>query len=89
MTNYTDLLAQKAVLERQAAELEKQILQARKEERAGVISQLKSMMAEHGLTVDDLGGKSPKAKESASKGRTVAAKYRDVDADRKLSHFFG
>ena len=78
MTSYTDLLAQKATLERQAAELEKQLQQARKEERSGVIAQIKSLMAEHGLTADDLAGKLGKApKESANKGKTVAPKYRD------------
>ena len=78
MTSYTDLLAQKATLERRAAELEKQLQQARKEERSGVIAQIKSLMAEHGLTADDLAGKLGKApKESANKGKTVAPKYRD------------
>lgn len=80
-TNYTDLLAQKAALERQAAELEKQLSQARKEERSGVIAQIKTLMAEHGLTAADLEGKvrsagGPKEKSSTA-GRTVAPKYRD------------
>jgi DNA-binding protein H-NS len=79
--SYSDLLAQKAALDRQAAELEKQLAQARKEERSGVITQIKSLMAEHGLTVEDLAGKVAKAgkapKESANKGRTVAPKFKD------------
>lgn len=78
MTSYTDLLAQKATLERQAAELEKQLQQARKQERSGVINQIRALMAEHGLTADDLAGKSGKApKESANRGKTVAPKYKD------------
>ncbi|RZI83433.1 MAG: H-NS histone family protein [Rubrivivax sp.] len=79
MSNYQDLLAKKAALEKQSAELEKQLQDARRAERAGVISQVKSLMAEHGLTLADLGsgkaagGKAP----SASAGRKVAPKYRN------------
>ncbi len=78
-TSYTELLAQKATLERQAAELEKQLSQARKEERSGVIAQIKALMSEHGLTAADLEGKvkgAAKEKQSTA-GRTIAPKYRD------------
>jgi DNA-binding protein H-NS len=81
MSNYQDLLAKKAALEKQSAELDKQLQDARRAERAGVIAQVKSLMAEHGLTVADLGtgkaggsGKAP----SASAGRKVAPKYRNT-----------
>jgi DNA-binding protein H-NS len=73
MANLADLIAQKAALEKQIAE-------ARREARAGAIAQIKSLMAEHGLTMADLGGKSPAPGVSASpsrKGRKVPAKYRD------------
>lgn len=76
MSSYQDLLAQKAALEKQAAELEKALSDARRTERAGVINQIKSLMAEHGLTAADLGGKPGKA-PSASAGRKVAPKYRN------------
>jgi DNA-binding protein H-NS len=76
MSNYQDLLAKKAALEKQSAELDKQLQDARRAERAGVISQVKSLMAEHGLTLADLGGKTGKA-PSASAGRKVAPKYRN------------
>jgi len=80
-TNYSDLLAQKAALDRQAAELEKRLAQARKEERSGVVTQIKSLMAEHGLTIADLevrGRSTGGAKERTSTaGRTVAPKYKD------------
>lgn len=78
MTTYQSLLAQKAALEKQTAELEKQLNEARKADRAGVISQIKQLMADHGLTPDDLGGKAGKEKKtSANAGKTVAPKYKD------------
>lgn len=80
MSNYQELLAQKAALEKQAADLEKQLVDARRAERAGVIAQIKSLLAEHGLTVADLGlkpGKSPAATGSSTAGKKVAPKYRN------------
>ncbi len=79
MSNYQDLLAKKAALDKQTLELEKQLQDARRAERAGVIAQVKSLMSEHGLTVADLGGKIGKGDKapSASAGRKVAAKYRN------------
>ena len=83
-TNYADLLAQKAALERQTVELEKQLALARKEERAGVIAQIKTLMAEHGLTVADLEAKvrgaGPKKENTSTTGRTVAPKYKDPES---------
>lgn len=81
MSNYQDLLAKKAALEKEAADLEKQLQDARRTERAGVIAQIKSLLAEHGLSVADLGlkaGNTPKAPgTSANAGRKVAPKYRN------------
>ena len=77
MTSYQDLLAQKAALEKQSAEIEKALTDARRAERAGVISQIKSLMSEHGLIAADLGAKPGKA-PSASAGRKVAPKYRNT-----------
>ena len=80
MSNYQDLLAQKAALEKQAAELEKALQEARRAERAGVIAQIKSLLAEHGLTVADLGlqaGGKVAGTPSSSAGRKVAPKYRN------------
>ena len=80
MSSYQDLLAQKAALEKQAADLEKQLHEARRAERAGVISQIKSLLSEHGLTVADLGAGKPGGKApSASAGRKVAPKYRNKE----------
>jgi DNA-binding protein H-NS len=79
MSNYQELLAQKAALEKQAADLEKQLQDARRAERAAVITQIKSLLTEHGLTVADLGLKPGKpAGGSASAGRKVAPKYRNA-----------
>jgi DNA-binding protein H-NS len=79
MSNYQDLLAKKQALEKQAAELEKALQEARRAERAGVIAQIKSLLAEHGLTVADLGLKAggKAAGTSSSAGRKVAPKYRN------------
>jgi DNA-binding protein H-NS len=68
MPKLTDLLTQKAALEKQIAE-------ARREERAGAIAQINALMTEHGLTAADLGGRASKTRKSS--GSKVAAKYRD------------
>lgn len=81
MSSYQDLLAQKAALEKQTAELEKALAAARRAERAGVINQIKSLMAEHGLSVADLGGATGKTTTKAapaSAGKKVAPKYRNA-----------
>jgi DNA-binding protein H-NS len=72
MSNLADLIAQKAALEQQIAA-------ARREARAGAIAQIKSLMAEHGLTLADLGGKAPASTpvKAARKGGKVPPKYRD------------
>jgi len=71
----TDLLAQKAALE-------KQIEQTQRDERQQAISQIKSVMAEHGLTVTDLSGRSaPKTRVT----KKVAAKYRDKTSGQTWS----
>jgi DNA-binding protein H-NS len=68
MPKLTDLLAQKA-------SLDKQIADAQREERAGAIAQIKALMAEHGLTAADISGRSSQPKRPG--GAKVAAKYRD------------
>jgi DNA-binding protein H-NS len=83
MSSYQELLAQKAALDKQAADLEKQLQDARRAERASVIAQIKSLLTEHGLTVADLGlkaggAKAPGTGGNASAGRKVAPKYRNA-----------
>jgi DNA-binding protein H-NS len=72
MSNLADLIAQKAALEKKIAE-------ARREARDSAIAQIRSLMAEHGLTLVDLGSKAPAsvATKGTRKGRKVAPKYRD------------
>jgi DNA-binding protein H-NS len=64
-----ELLARKA-------EIEKQIDDAARNERAEAIAKVKALMAEHGLSVADLGGRGS-AKGARGMGSKVAAKYRD------------
>jgi DNA-binding protein H-NS len=91
MTTYQELIAQKAELDRLQAELDKQIADTLRNERTGVISQIKSLMAEHGISVTDLSssgrpGRPPKI-GIAEPGTTrkVAAKYRDPDTGESWS----
>jgi len=67
MSNLKTLLAQKAALE-------KQIEDAARSERSEAIARVKSLMAEYGLSVADL-GKGGSAKAGGSK---VPAKYRNA-----------
>lgn len=77
MTSYKELLQQRAALEQQ-------INEARRRELSDAVAQVRALVAEHGLTVDDVfpGGKG--ASKSAGKvgsspkaGTKVAPKYRD------------
>lgn len=70
MASLEELLAQKA-------SLEKQILDAQREERSAAIAQVKALMAQYGLTLADLGTRAAATpKRSGSSGK-VAPKYRD------------
>lgn len=70
MTTLATLMAQKADLERQIAEV-------RKSETAAAIAQARAIIAEFGLTETDVFGKSGKSGKAPKTVRTVAAKYRD------------
>lgn len=88
MTTFADLLAQKADLESKSRELEKLLDAARKEDRKAVITQIKTLMAEHGLTVADLestfvgNGRKAKAKKP---GASVPPKYRHPKTGQEWS----
>ncbi len=72
MPTLQELLAQKAALEQQ-------IQQLSSAERAGAIAQVKTLMAQHGLTLADLSsGGISSVKRGPKSGGTVAAKYRDA-----------
>jgi DNA-binding protein H-NS len=70
MPKISELLAQKAALE-------KQIEQAQREERGAAIAQIKALMTEHGLTAADIGSRQRKAAKRGGTGTKVAAKYRN------------
>jgi len=72
MATLNELLAQKAALE-------KQIVDAQREERTAAIAQIKALMAQYGLTLADLGGRSPlpAPKRGQGSGAKVPPKYRD------------
>lgn len=75
MSNYQELLAQQQALAQQMALIERQLADSRRAEKVRVIAQVKELMAQHGLTVDDLAGKGGKA-PSAAAGVKVAPKYK-------------
>lgn len=67
MLTLSELLAQKAALE-------KQILEVQREERAQAIAQIRELMSRYGLTLADVAGKPA---VPAKPGAKVAPKYRD------------
>ena len=72
MANLSDLMAQKAALE-------KQIEEAQRAQRADAIARVQSLMAEHGLTLADLQNRPKKTRvASTTAGGKVAPKYRNA-----------
>ena len=72
MSSLQELLAQKA-------ELERRIQETQKSERQSAINKVRALMAEFGLTVEDLGGRAAAAPKKAADGtRKAAVKYRDA-----------
>jgi DNA-binding protein H-NS len=74
-TTLSDLLAQRASLEKQIAEFQK-------EQRADAIARVKTLMSEYGLSLAEIGSKSApapvaQAKKQKLAGRKVAPKYRN------------
>jgi DNA-binding protein H-NS len=67
MASLTELLAQKAALDLQIA-------QTQRDERQKAIAQIKTLMAEYGLSAADL---SARAAKKAPTGTKVAAKFRN------------
>ncbi len=70
MATLKELLARKA-------EIEKQIDDAARNERAEAIAKVKTLMAEHGLSVADLSARGS-ARSARGGGNKVAAKYRNA-----------
>lgn len=74
MSTLQELLAQKA-------ELERKIQETQRNERQAAIDKVRALMAEFGLTAEDLGGKSTAAgsrKKTSDGTRKAAVKYRDA-----------
>ena len=70
MATLSELLAQKAALE-------KQITETQREERGAAITKVKGLMAEYGLSLADLGSRAMPALPRPE-GKKVAAKYRNA-----------
>jgi DNA-binding protein H-NS len=70
MATLKDLLAQKEAIEQQ-------IEQTKKQERGDAVGKVRALMAEYGLTVADLGGKTPTKSKPGGTGK-VPAKYRNA-----------
>ena len=73
MPSLQDLLAQRA-------EIEKQIADAQREERTAAIAKVRALMAEHGLTAADLTARAsaPRAASAGKASGKVAPKYRNA-----------
>ena len=71
MANLSELLAQKAALEQQ-------ILEVQRDQRNQAIAQVRSLMAEYGLTLADLGSTRLAAAPRKTGGGKVAVKYRNA-----------
>lgn len=72
MATLNELLAQKAAIE-------KQIVDAQREERAAAIAQIKALMAQYGLTLADIGARAAPSPKRGASGSKVPPKYRDPD----------
>ena len=77
MATLQELLAQKAALE-------KQIDEARREDRAA-IAQVKALMAQHGLSAADLVSKAAPARSAGKSTGKVAAKFRNQETGETWS----
>lgn len=78
MASLQDLIAQKEALE-------KLIQETRQTELAEAIKQVKSLVANFGLTQEDIFGGSRGPKKAKSEGSKVAAKYRDPVSGKEWS----
>lgn len=73
MSALQELLAQRA-------EIEKKIADVQREARTEAVNKVRSLMAEHGLTMADLAGKAhaPRAASAPKPASKVAPKYRNA-----------
>ncbi|HRD84419.1 MAG TPA: H-NS histone family protein [Rubrivivax sp.] len=73
----SDLLARKA-------ELERQIIEAQREQKAEAIARVRQLMNEHGLSLADLSAR-PAPPRKAAAAAKVPAKYRNKDTGETWS----
>jgi DNA-binding protein H-NS len=80
MVTVAELLEQKAALEKQIAEVQR-------EERANAITQIRTLMQQYNLSPSDFAGRGGASAKSAGPrvGSTVAAKYRHPDTGKTWS----
>lgn len=74
MATYSELMAQAQSLMAQAE-------QARKDELASVIADIKARMKQYGITVADLGGAATGAKKTGKSKSAAAPKYRGPNGE--------
>ncbi|MEY2688585.1 MAG: hypothetical protein RL375_2783 [Pseudomonadota bacterium] len=77
MSPLQQLLARRQTLEQQQAELARQIEAAHGAQRDEAIQSIKSLMQDHGLTIDDVLGRAARGAGGPAAGAKVAPKYRD------------
>lgn len=63
--------------QKEIAELQKKAAEARRQEIAGAVAQIKALMKEHGLTIDDLGLRDTPKEKNKTITPAQPAKYRD------------
>lgn len=74
MAHSTELFAQAQALLAQAE-------QARKNEMADAVAEIKARMKQHGITIEDLGGSAASGKKPAKSKSAAPAKYRGPNGE--------
>jgi len=69
----------------QKESIERQIEQTKKQERGDAIAKVHALMGEYGLSLADLGGKTPAKTKSGGPTGKVAAKYRNASTGESWS----
>ena len=72
MPTVAELLAQKAAIE-------KQIADAQREEKSSAIAQVRALMSQHGLSLSDLSGRTTTSTRGPKAGGKVAPKFRNPE----------
>ena len=78
MATLQELLAQKAAIE-------KQIIETQRQERADAIARVRALMAEYGLSAADIVGKAAAPPPRKPEGRKVEPKYRNPETGETWS----